>query len=182
MPLYPQQQGQQMSCGAACIVAARREFGENIVSPGLVESIVYAGLSEKAGAARHYILPHRIARHMITCGHAAQIIESLATAGLAAADADLLAIYGLYTGGLGPLVRQMQNPGPGHLGGGARMFLVLGLPGGGLHYVLARNDGGQCYIMNPDGATDTQMAFPAIGACTIGAIHYVFLGIAIRVW
>jgi hypothetical protein len=73
------------------------------------------------------------------------------------------------------------------LGQGVRAMLISVIVASGLtHFVLARQDAGQYWVMNPDGGTDQQDAnlFDYINNFSIhqyGAVNYLYTGICVCV-
>lgn len=84
---------------------------------------------------------------------------------------------------------------PGDFNNDARVILLCLIEGGNppspLHYLLARKDGNSYWIMNPDGATDTQLNRVGLqqflaenvdrGLSISGPTNYIYTGIALIV-
>jgi len=86
------------------------------------------------------------------------------------------------TGQVSPLL-------PGHFANNARILLVVIIADTGLtHYLLARQEEGEIWVMNPDGGNDTQQPDlfawangPAGGKAKTGGTYYIFTGIFVHV-
>lgn len=184
------------SCGAAASLVARVELGDALALTDTQENLIYNALKVPAGGLGAFeILPHSIAEYMMLHGHQAEIIESSMTGNiLLTLHPGLAGMYALYTHGVTHSVfnKAMRDPQEADLANNARMFLVVKFAGSDLtHYVLARSELGQCYIMNPDPGSDEPLRFPmtgtffktnANGAGDGGPRQYKYLGIAVRVW
>jgi hypothetical protein len=184
------------SCGAATSLVARVELGDVIALTDTQENLIYNALKvPRGGLGAFEILPHSIATYMQQQGHQAEIIESPMTGNiLLNLHAGLGGLYALYTHGVNNSTFQktIRDPQETDLANNGRMFLVVKFAGSNLtHYVLARSENHQCYIMNPDPGTDEQIRFPMTGtfiktnrnnADGMGPRQYKFLGIAVRVW
>jgi hypothetical protein len=103
--------------------------------------------------------------------------------------------YGQYEGAL--ISANITRQGKLNLGTAfsddARVFLIVGFMSKAklmTHAVLMRKDGGQIYVMNSDGPSDTPYSDSAIGGFLAGQTaqvafagkQYMFTGIAYRVW
>lgn len=112
--------------------------------------------------------------------------------------ADIMAIVGAMAGPYGQHRGELDSAGvtgtvgalsPEHFADNARVLLVALIDGNyATHYLLARQDAGGLWVMNPDGGTDTQEPDlftwangQAGGAARIGNVDYIFSGIFVRV-
>ena len=159
------------------------------------ENVIWSAICMKKGTVPDAIvgetLPHSVAAWFQKNGRKAEIIESPNTNGglnpLTTQYPALKMLYDIYHAGANSAAVKIASADPSnaHIAKGERLFLVSKLDGqDATHYVLARRDGGQSWIMNPDPGSDDQMDVPAVGAqfSTYGGKRkYVFTGIAVQV-
>lgn len=192
MPRYSFAQTRAQSCGAVAVMVAMAELGV-IGAPQInaaTETQIWRNIWR--GNAPNESPVSYVANFFIGNDRNAQLYEDQTRiANLMAASPAMVTDYGRHrdelssagmTGQISPLL-------PLHFADNARIVLAVIIAATGqLHYLLARQEGGGIWVMNPDSGMDTQQPDlfawangPAGGARDIGGVNYIFTGIFVRV-
>lgn len=167
MPRYRLQQSQLNSCGAAAVTVALAELGVNpahLVTAAYETGTVYPAIRRGPG---QYSAPSKIARYLSQRGLRVWIMEDpLRTVALVALSRGALA--GPWLEYSGELWSDWQWRYPRALisrdfDADARALLVVATDGGDLHYLLARWDAGNYWLMDPADGVDYQVNLFALG-------------------
>ncbi|MGC4061914.1 MAG: hypothetical protein QM749_14110 [Aquabacterium sp.] len=192
MPRYNFAQTQGQSCGAVCAMVTLAELGTtapasiNVATEMQIWQNVWRGNGPSESPVAY------VSNFFLGNGRQSQFYEDQGRIGnLMDAMPAMVAPYmthreELVSTGLAGQVSPLL---PEHFANNARILLVVIIAGVGLtHYVLARQENGGIWVMNPDGGQDTQQADlfawvngPAGGVANIGGVNYIFTGIFVRV-
>ncbi|MBR0679832.1 hypothetical protein GXW74_04990 [Roseomonas eburnea] len=182
------------ACGASCILCTAAEFGTYAGQPNDsdakdVYQRIWRGQNDESEVSKI------VAILSSDFNLKASIIEDRAKtgkAGLRAHSPDFEVAYAGYKADIQGLPREKRDVADpfkeSDFDGDARLMLVVVLPSGLTHWVLARRWNGSFSVMNPDGGTEDTL--PGIVAWMnapfgttqqVGTVTYNFAGIVLRV-
>lgn len=196
MPRLTYNQNHQRSCGACCAMVTLGELDSFPVNRS-GEDVIYARIQRGRDDVTNV---RKLVNFLVNSqSRTAVLHEDLAHTGALLANVmlgggvggPLTAEYNLFAAERGGL--QVGNRGNAtavaSLVGNNRVMVAVAFIGGGgaplAHFLLARIDAGQIYVMNPDGASDTLISAANWTTWTttpgnfrtFGATNYMYLGI-----
>jgi hypothetical protein len=190
MARYSLKQSGPMSCGAACIAVALHELGiANFQSNTSTENSIYPQIWRSAGDVSAPALIDKFLNGQ--SGIRAWIMEDLkrTAALMIGSRGALFKPWCEYTGELwrNSAWRYPRGLLEKDLNSDARVMLVSIIASSPslMHYVLARRDGADYYIMNPDGPSDDKQNdiftnyINSYNPMKIGVTSYIYTGISV---
>ncbi|GGB82510.1 hypothetical protein GCM10011352_05430 [Marinobacterium zhoushanense] len=192
MPRYSFAQTQAKSCGAVSVMVSMAELG--VITAPEINAATEMKIWQNIWQAKKEESPIAyVANFFIGNGKKAQLYEDQARiVDLMDGNPDAMAqAYGAHRDQLAStgMTGQISALNASHFDNDARILLVVLIASTGQgHYLLARKDGGNIWVMNPDGGRDTQQ--PNLYAWTsgkvgsvanVGGVDYIFTGIFVRV-
>jgi hypothetical protein len=174
---------------------ALREINPRQNISNRAENIIYTLVQRAPGSVTNVA---KLVNFLVSSGRDAVVHEDIVFTGALLANprlgggpgGPLTAEYNLYRAERGRLVAATRGAdrAVASLVGANRVMVAVAFIGGGgplAHFLLARIDGGQIYVMNPDGASDTLISVADWTTWTttpgdfrnFGVTNYMYLGI-----
>ncbi|MGO4325030.1 hypothetical protein [Pseudomonas sp. KB_12] len=162
MPRYSLRQSKDLSCGAAASAVAEAELSQASAPGTPKEMEIFASVSRDFNQLE-VSAPAKIARYFKTAGFRASVIESpyrtaILILGSPAVFAPEWAKYSMELWSpTNWVTRWPRGVRERDFDNNARLIMLVAVPNG-MHYLLARRDAGQYYVMDP--AYDMDVAVP----------------------